>query len=361
VSVAAASPVSSYFALDAREQSRRVVVEERQREVYERQAAACRSGDRASLYGELCERLASEHLVHEVAPDYEWNLPLRLFAALHYLALDGRAPELARAYSGEGEVWPAFRAALERESEWVARFLREQGMQTNEVQRCYGLLPAFLLAAAETGRELDLIELGPSAGFNLLWDRYSYRYGAERWGKADAPIELSGELRAPLPSGLLAIRPVVRKRLGIDLSPIDVNSEHGARLLRSFIWPDQVERLQRLEQAIEVVRADSPRILRGDYLELLEPLLDERSEEALTVVFQTASLNHLPSEARLGVEDVLIHAGERGPLAFISGEHTLDDALGYWQLRFRLWPGGGQRILARFDPHGRWLEWLGKA
>jgi len=43
------------------------------------------------------------------------------------------------------------RAALERESEWVARFLREQGMQTNEVQRCYGLLPAFLLAAAETG------------------------------------------------------------------------------------------------------------------------------------------------------------------------------------------------------------------
>lgn len=232
-------------------------------------------------------------------------------------------------------------------------------MQTNEVQRCYGLLPAFLQAAGETGRALDLIELGPSAGFNLLWDRYAYRYGAERWGKADAPIELNGELRAPLPSGLLAIRPVVRRRLGIDLSPIDVNSEYGARLLRSFIWPDQVERLARLDQAIEVVRADPPRILSGDYLELLEPLLNERSEEALTVVFQTASLNHLPSEARLGVEEVLIHAGERGPLAFISGEHTPDGRLGYWQLRFRLWPGGEQRILARFDPHGRWLEWLG--
>jgi hypothetical protein len=90
------------------------------------------------VYGEVCERLASEPLVREVAPDYDWNLALRLLAALHYLAFDGRAPELERAYAGEGEVWPAFREALARESGWVARFLREQGVQTNEVQRCYG-------------------------------------------------------------------------------------------------------------------------------------------------------------------------------------------------------------------------------
>jgi hypothetical protein len=310
---------------------------------------------------ELCERLASEPLVAEVAPDYEWNLALRLLAALHYLALDGRAPELACAYAGKGEVWPAFRAALERESEWVARFLREQGVQTNEVQRCYGLLPAFLLVAAETGRKLDLIELGSSGGFNLLWDRYGYRYGDEHWGAADAPIELDGELRGSLPEGLLATRPVVRERLGIDLSPIDATSEHGARLLASFIWPGQVERQDRLQRAIEVVRAEPPRILRGDYLELLAPLLDERSDEALTVVYQTASFSHLSSEQRQYVEQILDRAGERGPLAFISGEHPPGDPADYWQLRYRLWPGGEPRILARLDYHGRWLEWLGKA
>jgi len=310
------------------------------------------------LYGELCERLASESLVDEIAPDWQWNLALRLLAALHYLALDGRAPELASAYAGESEVWPAFRETLEHESEWVARFLRGQGVQTNEVQRCYGLLPAFLLAAGETGKTLDLIELGPSAGFNLLWDRYAYIYGAERWGKTDAPIELSGELRAPLPDGLLAFKPVVRKRLGIDLNPIDVTSEHGARLLLAFIWPDQIERRERLERAIEVVRVDPPQILRGDYLELLEPLLDERSAEALTVVYQTASLSHLSSDERLGVEEILARAGERGPLAFISGEHPPDDPADYWQLRFRLWPTGESKILARLDYHGRWLDWL---
>lgn len=244
-----------------------------------------------------------------------------------------------------------------RESEWVASFLREQGMQTNEVQRCYGLLPAFLLAA-QTGKELDLIELGPSAGFNLFWDRYAYLYGNGRWGAEDAPIELSGELRAPLPRGLLAIKPVVRKRLGIDLNPIDVTSEHGARLLRAFIWPDQKERLKRLEQAIEVVRDDPPQILRGDYLELLEPVLEERSGIALTVVYQTASLSHLSSEERQLFEQILARAGERGSLAFISGEHPEGDFVDYWQLRFQLWPGGEPQILARLDYHGRWLEWL---
>ena len=47
-------------------------------------------------------------------------------------------------------------------------------MQTNEVQRSWALLPAFLSLA--DGRPFDLLELGPIAGLNLLWDRYSYRY-----------------------------------------------------------------------------------------------------------------------------------------------------------------------------------------
>ena len=38
---------------------------------------------------------------------------------------------------------------------WIARFVREQGVQTNEVQRCFGLLPAFLAVADR--RPLDVI------------------------------------------------------------------------------------------------------------------------------------------------------------------------------------------------------------
>jgi hypothetical protein len=232
-------------------------------------------------------------------------------------------------------------------------------MQTNEVQRCYGLLPGFLEIFRQTGAAFDLIELGSSAGFNLFWDRYSYRYEEESWGDLAAPIELRGRLRSPLPPGLLSLRPLVRERVGIDLSPLDATDEHDARLLRAFIWPDQRERLERLDRAIAVVRAEPPPILRGDYLELLEPLLERRSGETLTVVFQTASVSHLSAEERQRVEDVLGRAGERGPLAFLSGEHDPgDDLLSHWQLRMRLWPGEVEQILARLDPHGRWVEWL---
>ena len=35
-----------------------------------------------------------------------------------------------------------------------------------------------------------LIELGPSAGLNLVWDRYSYRYRTGSGGSPDAALEL---------------------------------------------------------------------------------------------------------------------------------------------------------------------------
>jgi hypothetical protein len=52
-------------------------------------------------------------------------------------------------------------------------------VQTNEVGRCASLLPAFGVVAARTdGRPLALVELGTSAGLNLVWDAYGYAYGA---------------------------------------------------------------------------------------------------------------------------------------------------------------------------------------
>ena len=83
-------------------------------------------------------------------------MPLRLFGGVHYLELAGIEP-----YALSGE-WDDFRSALEARGDFLARFVREQAVQTNEVQRCFALLPAFLVLAQEHGAEkLDLVELGP--------------------------------------------------------------------------------------------------------------------------------------------------------------------------------------------------------
>jgi hypothetical protein len=231
-------------------------------------------------------------------------------------------------------------------------------VQTNEVQRSWMLLPCFLEVARRTGAEtFDLVELGTSAGFNLQWDRYRYRYAAGEWGPRDAKVELIGEERAPVSAQLLRFVPRVVSRVGIDLAPIDVTTDEGARLLECFVWPDQTWRLGQLERAIAALREDPPDLRRGDIVESLPELLTEPDDGELTVVFQTAVLGYLPREGRERVRDALADAGRQRPLALVeswrpvTGEHT------FWALVVQVWPDGERVEVAHADFHGAWLEW----
>jgi hypothetical protein len=272
---------------------------------------------------------------------------------VHYLELSGIEP-----YALSGE-WEDFRAALETRREFLARFVREQAVQTNEVQRCYALLPAFLVLAREHGAEaLDLVELGPSAGLNLLWDRYAYAYRAGRWGASE--LLLRGVEYAPVPGDVLRRRVAVRRRLGIDLNPVDVTGDHGARLLHAFIWPGRVERAQRLRRAIAILRREPPTLVRGDYVELLPSVLAERDDDALTVVFQTASTGYIGAQRRAELRSLLDAAGREGPLGWVSTravEEREEDRHDSYELEVALWPGGERRFLLRCDFHGNWLRW----
>jgi hypothetical protein len=249
------------------------------------------------------------------------------------------------------------RAALADERAFLREWVRTRGVQTNEVQRSWVLLPAFLLAAGRAGaRTVDLVELGPSAGLNLVWDRYAYRYGAGRWGAPDAALELAGEERRPVPANVLAARPRVGRRVGIDRAPIDVTTDEGARLLTSFVWADQRPRLERLAAAIEALRRDPPQLVAGDVVELLPEALAEPSTADLTIVFQTAVLGFVPEEGRARVRRALEEAGGRRPLAFVSaGEPARDEPS--WGLRLTCWPGGRKELVAHADYHGAWLDW----
>ena len=59
--------------------------------------------------------------------------------------------------------------------------MRTRSIQTNEVGRSAALLPALAVVRAGAlavgdDRPLALVELGPSAGLNLLLDRYAVTY-----------------------------------------------------------------------------------------------------------------------------------------------------------------------------------------
>ena len=276
--------------------------------------------------------------------ELSWDAPLRLLGGLHALVLMGVAS------------WDELDVALAH-PELPA--LARRPVQTNEVRRSWTLLPCFLELARRTGAEtFDLIELGSSAGFNLIWDRYRCRYAAGSWGPPGALLELEGEERSPVPAELLALTPRVRARTGVDRDPVDVTTDDGALRLRSFVWPGQPGRMERLDRAIDAVRRDPPQLERGDLVEVLPGLLAARAPDALTVVFLTAVLGYLPDEGWAKVQQLLAEAGRDGSLACVWTARPADDVHDHWGLWLQQWPGAEPEVVAHADFHGAWLEWL---
>ena len=287
----------------------------------------------------MCRRLAGDPRVGGLAPDLEWDLPLRLLGGLHYLVLSGDAS------------WDDLDEALVLHREVLRRWCTEQAVQTNEVQRSWALLPGFL--SVVDGRPFDVLELGPSGGLNLLWDRYAYRYASGTWGSG--PLELAGDDRRPPPAELLERQVEVVRRRGVDLNPVDVTTEHGSRLLQAFVWADQSARLDRLRRAIDVVQHDPPELIRGDYVAALPSLLADRIEGTQLVVFQTASTMYLDRGGSERLRAALRGAGRDEPVVYLSTGRAPDDD--GFALELDRYPGGPPTRLGVFDFHGEWLDW----
>ena len=304
----------------------------------------------------IFRQCALDPVALELVPaDPSWDVPHRLLAAVRLLAARGEVAD----FEAAPDPWAAFRSALVERGDWIATFVREQPVQTHVVQRCWVLLPLFLSIARVAQRPLALIELGASGGLNLLWDRYSYRYQAGTWGEERSVVSLEGEERVPIPGDLLNVEVSIRSRRGIDLSPVDVRSEDGLRLLQAFRTDGRYGAL--LTAAAEVSREEPPELIKGNYLELLPELLRHRDAGSLTVVFQTHSTVYLSVEERQGLREIIDAAGRDGPLGWISTptpeEHG--ERRGDYPLEVAIWPDGARRIMARTDVTASWLVWQG--
>jgi hypothetical protein len=132
-------------------------------------------------------------------------------------------------------------------------------------------LRAAAAAAAHLPGPLALVEVGASAGLCLLPDRYAYDYGGTIVGDPAAPLRLACQPRGPVP--IPTTLPEVVWRRGIDLAPVDLHDPDAVRWLECCIWPDQPERLARLQAAVQIAQTDPPEVVGGDLLELVGPVV----------------------------------------------------------------------------------------
>ena len=246
-----------------------------------------------------------------------------ILAALHDLALAGRAPALAAAYAA-GDADAAAGAAIDtllRMTDAVVAAAVRWPVRAGEAGRGAVLYPAIAEAARRSGADaVGLIDVGCSAGLSLSVDRVGITYSSgQSLGDPSSPVQLSCEVagRGRVPARAM---PEVIARIGVDLDPVDVTDPGAARWLRACLAPDQRERAARLEAEIALAAADPPLLLRGDAVEVLPDALARVPAGALPVVTTTWTLSHLSLEQRLRFLHRLGDAAAGRAVAWVSAE-----------------------------------------
>ena len=296
-------------------------------------------------------------------------VPLRLAAALHSLVLSGSDSNLAALYpssdrAGDADaVWGAALAAIKGHREDVEAFLSSPP-QTNEVGRSTVLLGGFLEIARVTGgRPMRTLEIGASAGLNLLWDRYRYELGGRaHWGHADSSVVVQADWEGPLPS--LEAHAIVAERAGSDSEPVDLEDGQARLRLRAYVWADQPARMALLDAAMALVRRDKIQVERGEAAAWVAKRLQAPAPGCVTVLYHSIAWEYFPEKTkeriRSTIERLGARAGRDAPLAWLRLEPSSGGGPGGGppDLRLTLWPGGHERCLARAHTHGPPITWL---
>lgn len=300
-----------------------------------------------------------------------------LLGSVHYLLLGGQDHPLADQYPSvrpnarpSGDPFPLFREFCLTFEKQLVPLIETRVTNTNEVARSATLYPAFDFIARETGEPLHLIEIGPSAGFNLNWDRYRYSFMRDgkpvlERGPQKSRLHLTPELRGDREPPLGEVLPDVANRIGLELNPVDLNKPEDRLWLKALTWPEHTQRFARLDGAIAEALAHPQRIWSGDALALLPDALGELPPYGAVVVYHSHVTYQFSDAMRARLNETLMQRSRNRPVYRVSIEwdgQFLKPNEGNYPINVGLYENGNEpniRTVAFADPHGAWIEWKG--
>ncbi|WP_394613768.1 DUF2332 domain-containing protein [Lentzea sp. JNUCC 0626] len=309
--------------------------------------------------------------------DREGTVPgLRFAGAVHRLVLEGRAPALAKHYPSVGgqphlpTLWDDALPALTEHADLLRHRIQATVVQTNEPGRSAPLYGGLLVAAQEAakaaGRQVPfcvrLLEVGASGGLNLRPHHVGYQLPDRVLGDPDSLLVLNPEWTGTPPADLNHTLRVVG-RAGCDLTPVDVSTEDGRLHLSSFVWADQVDRWNRLKQALDLAATDPVKVERSAGPEWLAKQLARAERDVLTVVWHSVVWQYVsPADRAMGravLADAAAKATPTTPLALLVFEprRSAEDDDYRFELLLRLWPAGISLNLGHGAGHGTPFTW----
>lgn len=338
---------------------------------------AAKGGD-CPLYEHVANAIADDPDMQAVtAPARPGQPPANmLFGAVHYALLEGAEHPLRLSYShllkpGEAvaaigpETYATFRDFVGAHRAVIDPLIATRVTNTNEVRRCAFLRAGYAVIAGLAQTPLHIVELGPSAGLNLNWDRYGYRYEHEdgrvlAGGTADADLVIDCTWRGETPPPVPAAHPVVAARIGLELNPVDLTAAADRRWLLALLWPGLPERIERMRRALEIAARHVPPIRPGNALVNLPDELTRISPNHAAVVTHSMVTYQWTTEMREELDGILLAASGARPIYRLfqdTIEKTFDPAI--HPLRLRVYAGGEmtETPLASVHHHGAWIAW----
>ncbi len=319
----------------------------------------------ARLCGAIAEGLTRDSVVGRRILDWPGEptrdaLPLRFVGGLHALVLAGADDELADIFSGRIADPDAIAAALGRV------LLRHDATllpwldgppQTNEPGRSAALMTGLLEIARRHGPRIEILEIGSSAGLNLLIDRYRFDLGGVMVGPPDAPVTITPEWRGPPPP---AVPIEIVATRGCDVAPMDATDPAIGARLAAYVWAETPVRMARLKGAIAMVREKPVDLVRADAADWVEAQLAEPQPEGVTrVLMHSVVWQYLPATVADRIKLAMAQAAARAtpgrPLGWVIQEP--DRAVAQQFVRVRSWPGDGAwQAVATVHAHGAWVD-----
>jgi hypothetical protein len=317
----------------------------------------------APFYEALFEAVAGDSDVLDIARQSNPGQPIPnlFFATVHYLLLSDADHPLARYFStvessksAAEPIFSGYRKFCIENRDSLVELLSFRRVQTNVVGRCAYLMPAFgIVSTHAEGRPLALIDVGTSAGLNLIWDKYRYSYSNGReFGLSDSTVRLEskvvGEKFPELPSNY----PKVASRVGIDMAPVDLTNPDDLLWSRSLIWPEHPHRASVFDGATAILTQNPPTLFSGDALDLLPGILETVPDDTVPCVFHCHTLNQFTLQARKIFREIIETASAIQAIYLVSAEGGT--------LVVSRCDSGAWSVLAsaNCDPHGWWVEWL---